>query len=89
MKLSEAIIARRKEMGFTILKLSMLSGIDQALLSKYENDQSLFAGEKIIGWAQVALPGFLPADHSPGNGQTHPPGVFAPGGFGQAKNGNG
>lgn len=39
MKLSEAIIARRKEMGFTILKLSMLSGIDQALLSKYENDQ--------------------------------------------------
>ena len=39
MKLSEAITAKRKQMGFTILKLSMLSGIDQALLSKYENNQ--------------------------------------------------
>ena len=41
MKLSEKIISKRKELGFTILKLSTLSGIDQALLSKYENNQRL------------------------------------------------
>ena len=39
MTLSEKITVTRKELGFTILKLSTLSGIDQALLSKYENNQ--------------------------------------------------
>jgi Fic family protein len=39
MTLSEKITVSRKELGFTILKLSTLSGIDQALLSKYENNQ--------------------------------------------------
>jgi Fic family protein len=39
MKLSEKITARRKELGYTMLKLSAFSAIDQALLSKYENDQ--------------------------------------------------
>jgi len=39
MTLSEKITGTRKELGFTILKLSTLSGIDQALLSKYENNQ--------------------------------------------------
>lgn len=39
MTLSEKITAKRKELGFTILKLSTLSGIDQGLLSKYENNQ--------------------------------------------------
>ena len=39
MTLSEKIAATRKELGFTFLKLSTLSGIDQGLLSKYENNQ--------------------------------------------------
>lgn len=39
MKLSERIAAGRKENQLTILKLSTHTGIDQALLSKYENNQ--------------------------------------------------
>ncbi|HAR19623.1 MAG TPA: DNA-binding protein [Cytophagales bacterium] len=41
MTFADAITAKRKELGYTILKVSMLSGIDQALLSKYENNQRL------------------------------------------------
>lgn len=41
MKLSDKILVSRKENKLTILKLSMNTGIDQALLSKYENNQRL------------------------------------------------
>jgi len=41
MKLQDILKNTRKQLKLTILEVSKLSGIDQALLSKYENGQRM------------------------------------------------